>query len=167
MTRWLAVLQLPDTMDVHSCSNVPSQCRLLISRTLAVRLVPHLALMLRRFTAFLLMLCLASFSAEAQVADVHDGDATAAEMHLRAASHGVAHVAHAGAAHGSESDGGDGRPVHTQHVCHAAHAHGAVAATPYVSDAAGFSGASAPVARPVRMPPSLEPEPHLRPPIAA
>ena len=134
--------------------------------------------MLRRFTALLLMLCLGFFSVEALVADVHDGDASAAELQRDGASHGGAHVADAGTADdeagpaakpddaGDGSNGDDGKPVHTQHVCHCVHAHGAVdmardaAAAPEVPDA------SAPAVRPVRMPPSLEREPQLRPPIA-
>lgn len=137
--------------------------------------------MLRRFTALLLMLCLAFFSGEALVADVHDGDATAAELQQDGASHGGAHVAHAGTAGRDEAaqaaavhaeDGGrstrdDGRPVHTQHVCHCVHAHGAVDTAREASDVPALPDASAQVARPVRMPPSLEREPQLRPPIAA
>lgn len=136
--------------------------------------------MLRRFTALLLVLCLALFPVEAQVADVHDGDATAAELRRDEASHGGAHVGHAGAtrraeagqaaAHddaGDESTGDDGQPLHTQHACHCVHAHGAVDAARDASNAADLPRASAPTARSVRMPPSLEREPQLRPPIAA
>ena len=136
--------------------------------------------MLRRFTALLLMLCLGFFSVEALVADVHDGDATAAELQQDGASHGGAHVAHAGIAGQDEAaqaavhaeDGGrstrdDGRPVHTQHVCHCVHAHGVVDTAHDTSDAPDLPDASAPAVRPVRMPPSLEREPQLRPPIAA
>ena len=136
--------------------------------------------MLRRFTALLLMLCLALFSVEALVADVHDGDATAAELQRDGASHGGAHVAHAGttgrdeaaqaAVHddaGGQPTRDDGRPVHTQHVCHCVHAHGAVDTAREASDVPALPDASAPVARPMRMPPSLEREPQLRPPIAA
>ena len=126
------------------------------------------------------MLCLALFTAEAQVADVHDGDATAVELQRDGASHGDAHVAHAGAtgpdegrhAAARENAGGDpgsneGRPVHTQHVCHCVHAHGAVDAARDASTAPYVPDASSPAVRVVRMPPSLEREPQLRPPIAA
>ena len=126
------------------------------------------------------MLCLAAFSVEALVADVHDGDATAAELQRDGASHAGAHAAGAGAAlrndaglvaahhdAGDESTGTDGRPVHAQHVCHCVHAHGVVDTARDGSDAPEVPDASAPAVRPVRMPPSLEREPQLRPPIAA
>ena len=123
------------------------------------------------------MLCLGFFSVEALVADVHDGDASAAELQRDDASHSGAHLADAGADDeagpatkpddaGDGSNGDDGKPVHTQHVCHCVHAHGAVDMARDAAAAPAVPDASAPAVPPVRMPPSLEREPQLRPPIA-
>jgi hypothetical protein len=60
--------------------------------------------MLRRSIALLLMLCLAFYSAEALVADVHDGDATAAELERDAGLHGRRHAGQPDASGSSESE---------------------------------------------------------------
>lgn len=126
------------------------------------------------------MLCLAFFSVEAQVSDVHDGDATGVELRRDGSSRGGAQIAHVDAAGRQEagqaathhdaagqSTGDNGQPVHTQHVCHCVHAHGVVDAGCGVSGVAGLPDASAPAGPPLRMPPSLGREPQFRPPIAA
>ena len=134
------------------------------------------------------MLCLAVYTGESLVADVHDGDATAAELlvagahdaarHAQTASADLAESGTAALHHDTETltvgDGGQdghsgdtspGSPVHTQHACHCAHAHGFVDAAPRPDEAIALSDLTAPAAQPVRMPPSLEREPQLRPPI--
>ena len=132
--------------------------------------------MLRRCTAILLMLCFASFSGEALVADVHDGDATAEELQRDDDAHGGRHAATLGgdvnsavAAVTDDEANGDrtpGKPVHTQHACHCVHAHGAADAGSPSGGMGDLSNSSAPTTRAMRMPPSLEREPRLRPPIA-
>lgn len=124
------------------------------------------------------MLCLAFFSVEAQVADVHDGDATAMELLEDGVSHGGGHAARAGivlekngSAAANDDTGGksrndDKQPVHSEHVCHCVHAHGAVYATRESTNTLSLLDASAPATRPARMPPSQQREPQLRPPIA-
>lgn len=133
--------------------------------------------MIRRCISFILLLCLTLYGGESLVADVHDGDATAEELRTEGRSHDVIHFAaqsEAGAAtnDGSRSGGSSpdaplpGQPVHAQHACHCVHAHGFVAPTPSPSGALEVSDLTAPASHPVRMPPSLEREPQLRPPIA-
>lgn len=122
------------------------------------------------------MLCFASFSGEALVADVHDGDATAEELQRDNDAHGGGHAAtlvgDTDSAVGADVDGeanGDrmpGKPVHTQHACHCVHAHGAADAESPSGGLGDVSHLSAPTSRALRMPPSLEREPRLRPPIA-
>lgn len=125
--------------------------------------------MLRRLTALVLALCFGLFTAEALVADVHDGDATHAELAQFAGA-----VAHVDAPAGGHADGpGDhpgerapGQSGHAQHACHCVHAHAGwwapVAAAiptpaPYALTVPGSSAT---------MPASLGREPQLRPPIA-
>lgn len=137
--------------------------------------------MIRRCTAFLLMLCLAFYSGESLVADVHDGDAAPAELLVSDAAHGMSHASASAAAasvpigevallqnatgHTDTGDQSNPQPAHAQHACHCSHAHGFVDATPRQDAALALSDLSAPAAHHVRMPPSLEREPQLRPPI--
>lgn len=102
---------------------------------------PLRLLVLRRLIAACLTVCLGFFSAESLTAEVHDGDATHAELVQAdgAREHGAAHQAalvtvdldhHASAGtasvpgHPHESPAhGDGGPGHAGHACHCGHAH--------------------------------------------
>lgn len=122
--------------------------------------------MIRRLVSLVLALCFGLFSAEALVADVHDGDATHTE--LVSAAQATGHAAHV------DGDGGSGpherapgESGHSLHVCHCAHAHGsswtrvsliAPPATVQLAQQLPTTGA--------RAPSSDAPEPRLRPPIA-
>lgn len=138
--------------------------------------------MLRRCTALALILCFALFSGEALVADVHDGDASAAELLEEGGAHVGTHLS-AGIAPGvpssepttvrvANADGSPSgerspsQPVHSQHACHCVHAHGGVDAAPRPANCAVSTHLGAPLADAMRMPPSLAREPQLRPPIA-
>ena len=138
----------------------------------------------RRLTACLLALCFGLFTAEALLADVHDGDATHEEL-VRTdgeRGHAAMHAAHGDtsetaqiAAHADvlSSDPGDhpgerpaGQSDHAQHSCHCTHAHGV---GPQLSEP--FATASvdvhpAPIAFRDQAPPGHDVEPQLRPPIA-
>lgn len=127
--------------------------------------------------AIVLMLCLTFFSGEAFVADVHDRDATAAELQRDDAAHVGAHAAtlgdDAGSAVAVASDGepiGDRvpvTPVHIEHTCHCVHAHGAVDAASARGGMGDIPHPGAPARHAVRIPASLAHEPRLRPPITA
>lgn len=136
--------------------------------------------LIRRLTACLLMLCSGLFSAEALLADVHDGDATHGEL-VRAdgaGDHAAVHVAHGDAPEavqvGAQPDAPDDHPGerapgqsgHAQHACHCAHVHGGwPQATPPL--ATGMTdGHSAPIVARDQAPSSHDAEPQLRPPIA-
>lgn len=123
--------------------------------------------MLRRLVALALMLCFGLFTAEALLADVHDGDATHEEL-VRV--DGERHVdQHAATAAGVEHAPGEripGKSGHAQHACHCTHAHGAW--SPVVSEIAAASTVvmDAPPSRDFGAPATPAREPQLRPPIA-
>lgn len=89
----------------------------------------------------MLALCFGLFTAEALLADVHDGDATHEEL-VRAdgADHAALHLshgdtpdeadsgAHAGTTDDHPGEGAPGQSDHGQHACHCVHAHGLFAA---------------------------------------
>jgi hypothetical protein len=116
----------------------------------------------RRCVSLFVLLCFGFFSIETVVADVHDGDATAAEVAKATAGANVANAAPA-----SDQDGApaNGTTSHTTHVCHCIHAHGglnavamALSAPPQSHDVAlGFD---------VIAPAKVDLDVHLRPPIA-
>lgn len=122
--------------------------------------------MLRRLASLVLALCFGLFSAESLVADVHDGDATHAE--LVSAAQVAGHVPHAdGESAPGQHERGPDQSGHPLHACHCAHAHGtswtrvntvAPTATVQVAQQVLTTGAHAPS--------SDAPEPRLRPPIA-
>lgn len=110
---------------------------------------------LRRATALLLALCFGLFQVEANVADVHDGDATEQELVSHGRGVSDAHVAsHDGPAalvsleHTEQvpPDGSTPTQKHPAHVCHCVHAHAgwappsAVDASPSLIDHAPAPG---------------------------
>jgi len=116
----------------------------------------------RRIIAALLTWCFVFAVAEVRIADVHDGDASHAEVDLlTGTSHATQDVL--GGHHGpaSSADGGD----HALHVCHCTHTHAGVLAA---------SGMNLPVreqALPERMaadllPPTVALDPPTHPPTA-
>lgn len=150
-------------------------------------------LQVRRAFAAMLALTVLSFSFESLIADVHDGDAPAAEVArvpetsphtgdaalVHSAAWSVADVAQAGPADGltlAWADGssqaqddrapGDAPPTsHSAHVCHGAHEH--AAAAPSLPHAAAVAAVGE-VTRPTHVPHALSraTEPPVRPPIA-
>ena len=135
---------------------------------------------LRRLTACLLALCFGLFTAEALLADVHDGDATHEELVRTDGTdgHAVAHVAHGDtpdAAHvGAQADTPDDHPGerapgqsgHTQHSCHCVHVHGGwLQALPTLAPEPDDRHGT-PVSFGDQAPASRVGEPQLRPPIA-
>lgn len=144
---------------------------------------------LRRVAALVVLALLAVSHVEALVADVHDGDATHAELVQAdgAARHGAAHgtghhddASHAGAAGGNaaadvldvaDTDGAPGHghvPGHPYHACHHAHAHADAAwcaAVRPLSVALVAVRTPTPAAR-AQAPRSRAAEPEIRPPIA-
>lgn len=131
--------------------------------------------MFRRYTAFLLMLCLAVFSGEALLADVHLGDATSEELPLAGSAHDLSRTLTTERdADGttslppqeqSPSDDSPGQPTHAQHACHCVHAHGGPDGA---CELMGMEPThpTAALAHADGVPPSVEREPQLRPPIA-
>jgi hypothetical protein len=134
--------------------------------------------MLRRLIAILLAACFGLFSAEALVADVHDGDAARAELARlkgsaervteraseRAADHPATHVTVRATAVDGQHHHDPAPSGHTQHACHCVHAH---------SDWVHTEGPLRVVIAAHAAPPALAPqahpsrflEPALRPPI--
>lgn len=111
------------------------------------------------------MLCFGLFTAEALLADVHDGDATHEELvRVDGDRHAEQHaVADAGHAPGERAPGEQG---HSEHACHCVHAHGAWSPVETVQVAATIVVATEQPALYAEGPPSPALEPHLRPPIA-
>lgn len=109
---------------------------------------------MRRAIAFLMLLSFGFFSLEIAVADVHDGDASAAE---------IAKVT--GSPSGELPQDAPADAGHEVHVCHCVHAHGTLtpaaphlAVTPRdVSTAVGIDDLA---------PATVDLDVHLRPPIA-
>ena len=137
--------------------------------------------MLRRMTALLLMMCLALFSSEALIADVHDGDATTAELQREGETHREIHRADIDpdgltakgqleiaedSGRRSHEGGSPETPVHAQHACHCVHGHSAGDVGEVNSVAPRAIHPSGRTAHAERVPPSVEFEPQLRPPIA-
>ncbi len=113
----------------------------------------------RRVISFIVLLCFGLFSLETVVADVHDGDATAAEIAQATAGPDNA-----------ESGPQSGEPAqettsHEMHVCHCIHAHGglkamamALSAPEKLHDLAANLDVVAPA--------NVDRDVHVRPPIA-
>jgi hypothetical protein len=112
-------------------------------------------LVFRRLVAILLMFTLGSFILEESVADVHDGDATAAEIALAGGFD---------AAPASETPVPSNGTTHDVHVCHCIHAHGVIPPGAAVSNEQPVVDAAV-LAFDVRVPPSVDLDVHLRPPI--
>ncbi len=111
------------------------------------------------------MLCFGLFTAEALLADVHDGDATHEEL-VRV--DGDRHVdQHEVTATGADAILGERAPAdagHAHHACHCVHAHGAWSPLLSVLTATTVVVASGQPALNVDGPPSPSREPQLRPP---
>ena len=118
--------------------------------------------LLRRLIALLLLLASGASIAEARIADVHDGDATHAELQEYDAV-----VAHADGQPADDTDhrSEPARSGHAQHTCHCIHVHGGWLATDVSSRPIARTTA---VASPddVDSPGSVVIAPQLRPPIA-
>ena len=126
------------------------------------------------------MLCFGLFTAEALLADVHDGDATHEELVRTdgAAEHVAFHAAHGDAPDaanaGAKADAPDDHPGerapgqsgHSQHGCHCVHVHGGWLQEPPTLAFESGDRHGAPVAFGDRAPASRVGEPQLRPPIA-
>lgn len=82
----------------------------------------------RRIVALLLLWAFAFAGLEAPIADVHDGDATHAEVDRAT---GERHSGHESAGRGSSPSGPESSD-HPVHVCHCVHAHTGVLAAPSV-----------------------------------
>ena len=86
--------------------------------------------MLKRITALVLALFFGLFSLEVAVADVHDGDASAAEVAKAPIGGGLASAA-TGKAPSSDSNPTAPQPSgHNAHACHCIHLHGGWAPGP-------------------------------------
>lgn len=121
--------------------------------------------MLRRLVALVLMLCFGLFTAEALLADVHDGDATHEELvrvdgDRHAELHAAADADHAPGERAPDEQG------HSEHACHCVHAHGAWSPVQAVLFTATVAVESRQPALNVDGPTNPAPEPRLRPPIA-
>lgn len=119
--------------------------------------------MLRRLVGLLLIFTFGFFSFEELVADVHDGDAPAAELAKAPASHGNLGASSTETAPDAPPSSGQS---HTYHVCHCVHAHGMAPPAAPVADAhvPAHTGAQSPE---VGWPASVDLELSLRPPIRA
>ena len=126
--------------------------------------------MLRRLVALVLMLCFGLFTAEALLADVHDGDATHAELvRVDGDRHAERHAGEVTSAPDPEPVPGErapGETGHSQHACHCVHAHGVWSpALTVLASATVLVTADEPVLD-AEGPPSPALEPRLRPPNA-
>ena len=117
--------------------------------------------MTRRCISLFVLLCFGFFSAETFVADVHDGDATAAEIAKATAGANIASMPIP-----AQTDGPTrGDSQHSTHVCHCVHAHGGL-------NAAGLALSELPQghdlapALDMTVPAKVDLDVHLRPPIA-
>jgi len=135
---------------------------------------------LRRLMACVLALSFGLYTAEALLADTHDGDATHEEL-VRAdgpGEHAEFHVSHGdtpSAAHaGAQAETPDDHPGerapgqsgHQQHACHCAHVHGGWPQARPSLVGENVVRHSQPVAFEDQVPASRIGEPQLRPPIA-
>lgn len=136
--------------------------------------------LLRRLTASALALSFGLYTAEALLADTHDGDATHEELARvdGAGEHVQFHVSHGDAPDavraGAQADDPDqhpgerapGQSGHEQHACHCMHMHGGwLQDRPTFVAALGVNHAG-PAAFVDDAPTSRSSEPQLRPPIA-
>lgn len=120
--------------------------------------------MLRRLIALVIALSFGMYYAEALIADVHDGDASASEQAHYAGAVDQLHPASVNTAEGGGEDHG-AAPVHSTHTCHAGHAHICIAPVgkpAYVGLILQIVAVQAGFISPM----DLRLEPHLRPPIA-
>ena len=72
---------------------------------------------MRRLVSFLLLLCFAFYGIEAEVADVHDQEAGAAQVLLDDGAQASHHRSP------GSGDTGTNQDAHTFHVCHCSHTH--------------------------------------------
>ena len=125
---------------------------------------------LKRFIATVLFLGFGLFSLESLIADVHDGDASAAEVASAPSASGVTDLSVAAIDSGGGSEKGpDGVPQprsgHGAHVCHCVHLHGYfVTAVPALAPLPTSDQAS--MRFELRTPDQVALDVHLRPPIA-
>ena len=116
-----------------------------------------LSRMVRRTTALALMTCFGLFTAEALIADVHDGDV--------GANHPVSIETTTSHAEGGGLPQDPTEAAHSVHVCHCIHAHGGLATVGGASSPP-LDVASTPLGRADRLPASIRREPQIRPPIS-
>ena len=123
--------------------------------------------MLRRLVALVLMLCFGLFTAEALMADVHDGDATHEELvRVDGDRHVEQHAAAATDGDHTPREPASGEPAHSEHACHCVHTHGAWLPMHAALTTATVIVASRQPAQRADRPASPALESHLRPPIA-
>lgn len=120
------------------------------------------------------------YTAEALLADTHDGDATHEEL---ARADGAGEHAKFHASHGDESsttgvgaeldapanhpgERAPGQSGHEQHACHCAHVHSGWLQAPVSNEPNLLAGPAAAIAFREQVPVSRRGEPQLRPPIA-
>jgi hypothetical protein len=134
---------------------------------------------LRRLTACVLALSFGLYTAEALLADTHDGDATHEELARAdgAGQHAAFHIAHGdtpsvarGVAQSSAPDDHPGERApgdsgHKQHACHCAHVHSGWLQTPPSSEAEIDVKRRQPISVGEQAPANRCNEPQLRPPI--
>lgn len=109
---------------------------------------------MRRTLATLLMFCFGLFSMELAVADVHDGDASAAEI-----------AALTGADLQDVPADGSSEPTHDTHACHCVHGHGTVQVVTSRHEFVGGAETKAPHVV-LLGPAAVDLDVHVRPPIA-
>jgi hypothetical protein len=123
--------------------------------------------MLRRLVALVLMLCFGLFTAEALLADVHDGDATHEELvRVDGDQHATEHAITGAGADELPGERAPDEQGHSEHACHCVHAHGAWSPVQALLFTATVAVESRQPALHVDGPTNPAPEPRLRPPIA-
>lgn len=134
---------------------------------------------LRRLTACVLALTFGLYTAEALLADTHDGDATHEELARvdGARDHAEFHLAHGDEVNesqlGARVDTSDNYPGerapgesgHAQHACHCAHVHSGWMQSPPTCEAEFAVNRVLPMQFCEQTPASRHGEPQLRPPI--
>ncbi len=118
--------------------------------------------MFHRGIAFLIMLSYGLFSMEMAIADVCDGDATAAEVAMFGPG-AVAYVAGVASGGGSVPDDAGGQ-THTAHSCHCVHGHGSLSAPRAALQVATVALHRA-IGIEARAPDAVDLDAHFRPPI--
>ena len=161
MWGWLRRVRGQDTLSAHMS---PCSYNLHVGRAARAHRRYFLRVpLVRRLTSAFLALVFMGFTAETLIADVHDGDASAAE--IEAISGGAAMGANEAPSSPTPFVPDESSSGHSAHACHCVHAHG------------GLLGAAeiwSSVAQPVVhvpgwsdvMPSSVSPEPRIRPPEA-